>query len=88
MVKTFTFHYGLIKTPLDFGIICSISKFTFHYGLIKTDTIYIDSKYNIMNLHSTMVLLKLRKFTHLEELEEKFTFHYGLIKTLHFKLPL
>ncbi len=35
-IPLFTFHYGLIKTILIWGIAAPSFSFTFHYGLIKT----------------------------------------------------
>ena len=75
-----TFHYGSIKI---FGIprgADGVSGSTFHYGSIKMIDLIrlINTNYN---LHSTMVLLKLKPFQYDITIKES-TFHYGSIKII------
>ena len=53
----FTFHYVSIKTESSSNVVLSTVLFTFHYVSIKT-ILLMTEQVGLMNLHSTMYLLK------------------------------
>ena len=54
--------------------------FTFHFDSIKTEDVYGKHADNI-NLHFTLILLKLDMSIHLNSGGGTFTFHFDSIKT-------
>ena len=74
----FTFHYGSIQISVNDYINDIKNKFTFHYGSIQMALLLYEA-IRYVNLHSTMVLFKLRCI--INKLRKYiFTFHYGSIQ--------
>ena len=80
--KLFTFHYGSSQTKVDMQTPACDCEVTFHYGSSQTSD--FKNAYSIeLDLHSTMVLLKLSCHCIFPFLAT-FTFHYGSSQTLHY----
>ena len=77
--SSFTFHYGSIQITCYVMFYIFNFAFTFHYGSIQINknTLFFACK---KNLHSTMVLFKLKMVDLHPIWSCIFTFHYGSIQ--------